>query len=225
MAHKKPILVWLLLAALVSMVGVYLILRFRSKIELRTTKADAMDESVDQSNPPPLPASREPKVARLAARLPPTAAVESDATPDAATSQPHGDGGVATLKRPSPAAQKVWRQFRLVQQADELAFETLKIPETARAAIRKINDDYRPPKGSLIGSGSDGASAYLDLQDRTRRNAIDNVLGSESAKDFFAAEAAEKTVEENALQEHSARLQTAFQQVDQQAVEAGPTLP
>jgi hypothetical protein len=225
MAHKKPILVWLLLAALVSMVGVYLTFRFRSKIELPTTKADAIDESVDRADQSPLLAARTPRIARLAPRLPPMTAVESEATPDAATSHPHGDGGAATLKRPSPAAQKVWRQFRLVQQADELAFETLKIPETARAAIRKINDDYRPPKGSLIGSGSDGASAYLDLQDRTRRNAIDNVLGFESAKDFFAAEAAEKTVEENALQEHSARLQAAFQQIDQQAVDAGPTLP
>jgi len=214
----------LLLAVLLSAVAAGLILRSRATNGAPATGPDEVGESVDQANPPKLPTVERPSGARSAPRLLPTV-VQSDVTTDLATSQARADAGASRRKRASPAALKVWRQFRFVRQADEVLFESMKIPETARAAIRKINEDYRPPKGHMLGSVSEGASAYLDLQDRTRRNAIDNVLGSDTAKDFFAAEAAERDARENALQEFLSRVPPAAEEPDQQAVDAGPALP
>jgi hypothetical protein len=61
---------------------------------------------------------------------------------------------------------------RATRDADERLFETLRLPETTRAAVRQVNDESERSGGDV----------------RARRAALETLLGSDAAKAFDAAE-------------------------------------
>jgi hypothetical protein len=86
---------------------------------------------------------------------------------------------------------------RVIQEADERAFETMKLPDATRAAIRRINDGYvkttrdfldaNPPTwspGEQVGANL----AKSDEADRARRAALKDVLGADGVSAFETAE-------------------------------------
>jgi len=123
--------------------------------------------------PPPIPAPAPAAVVETAA--------ESDAPPSAETPT------APTLGR---RALLVVNHNRRLQEADEQVFVTLNLSETARAEIRRINEEYRkrtevdptqPGGGGNGGAGTAGANL-------ARQDALRLFLGTVPAEQFEAAE-------------------------------------
>ncbi|MES1165338.1 MAG: hypothetical protein ABUR63_06270 [Verrucomicrobiota bacterium] len=80
-------------------------------------------------------------------------------------------------------------RFHLTRRADELVFETLKIDEGTRAAVRMINETQRPvrrPAESAVGVANAPDAAMI----AARRDALEKLLGSTVASTFHETEAA-----------------------------------
>jgi hypothetical protein len=91
---------------------------------------------------------------------------------------------------PAPAPNRrgllVVNHNRRLQEADENVFVTLALPESTRASIRQINDEYRrrtEAAGDAVTPPSDEASAL-----KARQAALTLLLGADSAKSFDAEE-------------------------------------
>jgi hypothetical protein len=124
-----------------------------------------------------------------------------------ANSELIGSTGELGLDRRKVAIQKlVWamnqrfRQDRITRQADEAAFETVKLDHKLRSAVRRVdNQEVRSGRSSLFRDGvsDDTLEQSIEQQENERHAAIERVLGHDASEAFFAAEAsARKTVEE-----------------------------
>jgi hypothetical protein len=102
--------------------------------------------------------------------------------------------------------------LRILSQVDENLFGTLKLPESARAAIRRINQEHKSKAQEFL-SSPDGGVAQLEAAEQARRAAIDTVLDADVAKDFHAGELAAT---------HSLRRQARF---GQPGATGGPGAP
>jgi hypothetical protein len=83
------------------------------------------------------------------------------------------------------------RNSRVIKEADERAFEGLSLPEDARAAIRRINEDYLRRKQELQvppGATPAAAGAGDSQPDRERRAALEQLLGEDGARQLHDAE-------------------------------------
>jgi hypothetical protein len=85
---------------------------------------------------------------------------------------------------------QAWQRFQSTRHTDEKAFETLKLADDTRVAIRKINEAHRPQARILMGLSVEEASQLLERDEDARRTAIGVLLGPDEAKDFYAAEVA-----------------------------------
>jgi hypothetical protein len=94
---------------------------------------------------------------------------------------------------------QAWRRYSQVRRADEMAFESLKIAEPARVAIRKINEEHRPKLRDLANTPPDGGTEAAERDETARRVAIDGVLGADAAKEFYAAESSAKLQRRNQM--------------------------
>jgi hypothetical protein len=146
--------------------------------------------------PPALPISAD--VARPRAG-PPAPTLEAQTVP-AEPPVPETRDRVAIQNRRLLVAS---HNLQLVRQADERAFETLKLPEETRVAIRKIDEELGRKTHDDLGVNSEQVSqmsidqqiglgiARNDAAERDRRAAIKDLLGPEGATDFATAAYAE----------------------------------
>ncbi len=173
----------------------------RSRADVRGTVADPGSAELPADRPARDPRAVWTRTSAVASPVRPLPAVAASpalvvevATP--ATAEP-----TVIPPRRSAAAMEVLRRYRLTQQADEMALESLRIAEADRAAIRKINEEHRPPRSNVIPSVADGGAENPDRREANRRVAIEKVLGDTAAKEFFAAEASERSARDNQLQQ------------------------
>jgi hypothetical protein len=162
-------------------------------------------ENVVNPPPPPAPAPSAPPVAI--------------APPPTADSPPPEAAAAATGKRPSFVAPDI---ETVIRAADEQAFQKLDMPEATRAAIRRINEEHAQ-KLHALRAGEPGASSEQQLNGntanitafrQTRREALEEILGADTAIRF------ERT-------EHAAtkRLHNQFRVQSLHGVPPGDTVP
>ena len=121
----------------------------------------------------------------------PALAVE---TPPAGASEPESP-------EPRPPVQPASRPLlvvnhnRRMQEADEQVFAALNLPDSTRAAVRLINEEYRKRTerdAEAVAGGGGGTSAPGAAEARAaldaRRDALVQLLGGEPARQFDAAE-------------------------------------
>jgi hypothetical protein len=149
---------------------------------------------VGQANKPSSPDRRS------APSTAPPATTEADA-PDLARS----DAGAADrtdAARPAGGRNEtlVVNHLQRLQEADEQLFESMKLPDATRAAIREITRDYvkrtlavatgPSPNGGGTGSLGAGAAetAEVAAAANARRDTLRNLLGGDAAKSFDTAE-------------------------------------
>lgn len=136
--------------------------------------AEAPEEPAAQALPPPPdPPSALPATANGAGSPPPV-------TASASLGDETGDTPDPTARRRQQLLTR--RRGQIIQAADEQVFDALKVPGTARDAIRAADRDY----ARAIEAGTGGNPA-LDA-DLTRRTAIANVLDPEAMHAFNLAE-------------------------------------
>jgi hypothetical protein len=109
------------------------------------------------------------------------------ADPPAQTDPPPPDLGTAEAVTPTQTSALRQRflehRGKVIQAADELAFDVLNLPDAQRAAIRAIDDQF---SRALLTDADPNAN-------QTRHSAIANVLGPDEAHAFnFAAHKAER---------------------------------
>ena len=184
MARPHPIIVGLVaLGALVIGLEVYLLHRPRRRAApVVSDEAPAAEVPQPAQPVPPAAVAPAPAPAALPPPVPPVPT--ASAAPAVAAIPPEADAGTdqvpARTKRPlfvAPAPERVLRD------ADEQAFQALQLPETTRAAIRKINEAHAETQRALR-DGSITTAEGLP----TRRAAIEQLLGAEAAHQFSAAE-------------------------------------
>ncbi len=105
------------------------------------------------------------------------------------------DGGteIALLRRQRVLAAN---RLQMIRQADEETFQTLNLPETTRAALRAIDDEYVRANQALQARREAEQNAGVDSHfpagdinaEQTRHAAIDSLLGPAGASAFTAAE-------------------------------------
>jgi hypothetical protein len=135
--------------------------------------------------PPPPPRAPEPLPPPPPA-APAVALVESPAEVDA---QAFADDP------PPPAPNRrgllVVNHNRRLQEADENVFTTLALPESTRASIREINDQYRrrtEPGDAAAGGATAASPGDAQVALKARHDALTSLLGTDSAKSFDAEE-------------------------------------
>jgi hypothetical protein len=230
--RPSPITIGVVALAMVVLgTGVYLVTRPHPHTE--PTAADDSPASPAQEPPPtPPPPPRHPPRPPIAAAPPgatPAAApappptesdppppAESDPPPPAAQALPDPAAVAAALKQ--RALLSASHNQQLVVSADEQTFERLHLPETTRAAVRQINEEYRRKTESQLGADPSGLSADQQIganiagnsdADRARRAAIDTLLGPDGAREFSAAEyAAERRLRLQLRRQWSEELDT-----------------
>ncbi len=79
---------------------------------------------------------------------------------------------------------------RRLQEADENVFATLALPESTRASIRQINDEYRrrTERGDATAGAPAAASGDAPAALKARQDALTSLLGTDSAKSFDSEE-------------------------------------
>ena len=116
----------------------------------------------------------------------PPAEVPAGDPPAQAAPPPPDLGSVeAVAPTQAPALRQRFLEHRgkVIQAADELAFDVLKLPDAQRAAIRAIDDQF----GRALATDADPNA------NQTRHAAIANVLGPDEARAFnFATHKAER---------------------------------
>ncbi len=136
--------------------------------------------------PPPSPPAREPEPAPPPP--PPAAPVVAIAETPAEDAQALADD------QPPPAPSRrgllAINHNRRLQEADESVFTTLALPDSTRASIRQINDEYRrrtEPSGDAAGASA-VASGDATSALKARHDALISLLGTDSAKSFDTEE-------------------------------------
>jgi hypothetical protein len=141
--------------------------------------------------PPPPPPAPPPLPAAAPAQPAPVMAVATAPDPDA---QAPGEDAQLAAAPPNRRALLTVNHNRRRQQADENVFNSLGLPEETRAAIRRINEEYRrqtepttpaaPASPPPVEVGE--AAAAL----KAREAAITQLLGPDQAKEFDSQERA-----------------------------------
>ena len=156
---------------------------YRSHHHQRATEvADPPEAASPEAD---LPQVDSPQVENQPASAPPAEA--PPAGPPAQAEPPPPDQGTVEAVAPTqdPALRRRFLEHRgkVIQAADELAFDVLNLPEAQRAAIRAIDDQF----GRALATDADPSA------NQTRHSAIANVLGPDEAHAFnFAAHKAER---------------------------------
>jgi hypothetical protein len=129
--------------------------------------------------PEPVPTPPPPPVA------PAVAVVETPAQADA-----QGPAEDQPQTVPGRRGLLVVNHNRRLQEADENVFATLALPESTRASIRQINDEYRkrtePSSDATAGDPPAAFDALAAL--KTRHDELTSLLGADPAKSFDAEE-------------------------------------
>jgi len=138
---------------------------------------------------PPAPAPRAPEIAPP----PPTPAPPPAAPAEAvAEAPPEVDAQAPGDETPPPAPSRrallVVNHNRRTQEADESVFSTLALPDSTRASIRQINDDYRRRTEAGADAGTTLGAADAAAALKARQDALTSLLGTDSAKSFDAEE-------------------------------------
>jgi len=184
MARLSPITLSLaaIMVAIVSG-AVFLIVHSRQPRSEPVTEA----EPAPTPMPPPPPPARENEPAPPPP--PPAAPAVAIAETPAEDAQPPADD------QPPPAPSRrgllVINHNRRLQEADENVFATLALPDSTRASIRQINDEYRrrtEPSGDAAGAPTVVASGDASAALKARQDALTSLLGTESAKSFDTEE-------------------------------------
>ncbi len=183
MARLSPITLSLaaIMVAIVSG-AVFLIVHSRELRHEPVTEA----EPAPTPMPPPPPPAREPEPAPP----PPPPAVPALAVAETAAEDAQPPAEEQPPPSPSRRGLLVVNHNRRLQEADESVFATLALPDSTRASIRQINDEYRrrtEPSGDASGApavASGDAAAAL----KARHDALVSLLGTDSAKSFDSEE-------------------------------------
>jgi len=186
-SRPSPITIVLLtLTASVVGIGIYMVARPRHEPEAAAPVAPTEDDA-----PTPPPEDKVPTQGETAARAALQAVAQAAMAEKTATDE--NDKAVKT-RRLFLSSQR----HKIRRSADESAFDVLKLPEAARAAIRRINDESERRDEKSIRNLS--TATPLDPQGRSdghdgagdaiRQSAIDSVLGPEVASQFTAFEGA-----------------------------------
>ncbi len=182
MARLSPITLSLA-AIMVAILGGAVFLLVHSRREPATA-----GEPVAVPAPTPVAPARAPDPAPPPPAMPVVAVTETPVEVDAQASADD---------QPPPAPNRrgllVINHNRRLQEADENVFASLGLPESTRASIRRINDEYRrrtepgggdaAAAGAIAATGSDATAAL-----EARKNALASLLGADSAKSFDAEE-------------------------------------
>ena len=184
MTRVSPIIVGLAGIALALLV-VAGYLMFRPHQHARTVPAAPafVDDDSDQAAPAP---------ARAAAPAP--AAIPPPSAPAAPEPSPQQVQNAAVKKRALLMAD---HNQRIIQEAAELAFVALHLPEATRAAVRDINASHLKARRDFIvanpatwspGEQQGANLAKTDENDRARRAALKAALGADGVTAFESAE-------------------------------------
>jgi hypothetical protein len=182
----SPITVGVFVVALLVVVAEVTVVR-RSGRQTDITAAPVPSEPPSPSAPP---APQPPPAAAPSARPTPLVAtgpalLEAEAEADAGVDA--GADRAAVLQRRALLA--AGQNQRLIQQVDETLFMTSKMGDPTRVAIRRINEDHaRRLQALLEAGGPDGTAAALGEAERSRRAALDSLLGPEASRAFDMAE-------------------------------------
>jgi hypothetical protein len=181
MRRLSPITIslWALLVGLLT-VGIFLVFLPRHVVR-QGTEMEAL--TTPEAPPPPAPVPARP------APAPPAAMVEA---PPPANNVASGadEARPPSEARPSRRALLAVNHNRRMQEADEQAFERLKLPEATRVAIRQLNEEHRRrtevgperPQGPDVGELAAAVNA--------REASLKLLLGVAPARDFDAEERA-----------------------------------
>jgi hypothetical protein len=170
LTRPNPIIVGLVtLTALVIGLEVRVLLKSR-----RHAHPAASDDTPPTELPLPASATAAPVVVDQVPERPPT----PPPSPPPVTAAPSPP--IAQTKRPLFVAPE---PERVIRDADEQAFEMMRLPEATRAAIRKINEEHARTERAL----RDGLPPPPEGLP-TRRAALDQLLGVEAGHQFDAAE-------------------------------------
>ena len=197
-ARVSPLIVGLAaIAVLVVGTAGYLL----SRPHRRNVSALAEPVSADDSEPQPLAA---PPAPAPPVQLPAAASTPAAPAPPPAAPQPPAALGSEPPPREVQTAAVKQRALlmadhnqRVTLEADERAFDTLKLPDPTRAAIRQINASYVKSRRDAIEANAAAWSpgeqlganlAKSDESDRARRAALKEVLGADGVSAFETAE-------------------------------------
>jgi hypothetical protein len=141
--------------------------------------------------PPPPPAPVPEPVPSPPSPPPPPPAVPAVAvveTPAEADAQEPAEDQPQAL--PGRRGLLVVNHNRRLQEADENVFATLALPESTRASIRQINEEYRKRTESSSDAAAGGPSASFDALAalKTRHDGLTSLLGADASKSFDAEE-------------------------------------
>lgn len=166
--------------------------------------------TADLASDPPLEAELPrltPARLEIGSEIHPAANAAPAAAPELAVAPgPTQDGGADVALGAVERRQRLLAEHnrQLMREADERAFDKLNVPNEARAAIRRINEDYaRATAGiqdtTLVDAAAEAAAASppasLSAQ-QTRHADIGGVLGDEVAR-FYSLERKEKKLLRN----------------------------
>jgi outer membrane biosynthesis protein TonB len=186
MARLSPITLSLAAIMVAVLSGtIFLIVHSRQPRPERVIEAEPTPEP-----PPPPPPARAPEPAPLPPPPPPAAPAVAIAETPAEDAQAPADD------QPPPAPSRrgllAINHNRRLQEADESVFATLALPDSTRASIRQINDEYRrrtEPSSDASGAPEvapgDAASAL-----KARHDALVSLLGTDSVRSFESEERA-----------------------------------
>jgi hypothetical protein len=199
-SRVSPLIVGLAAIAITLVVAEgYLLFRPHSPKASAVVTAASPDDSDRQpiAPPPALPPAAAPSLPAVSAPAAPEATApdppQAVAAPPAEAATPEAQHA-AVKKRALLMAD---HNQRVVLEADEQAFEALRLPDQTRAAVRQINGNYvkttrdfleaNPPAwspGEQLGANL----AKSDESDRTRRAALKEALGADGVTTFETAE-------------------------------------
>jgi hypothetical protein len=157
----------------------------REQVEAPANEVPVAPHAQALEPPAPLPPTVPPRAAPVAVSPsePHAAAAAADDQP-AASSAPPG--------RARPGAL-ISNHNRRLEEADEQVFATGQLPESTRAAIRRINLAYRTQTETEVRGGSSadqesGAEVVTASAARSRQDALRLLLGDQPAREFDAQE-------------------------------------
>jgi hypothetical protein len=199
----SPITIGLLaLAAVVAAIALYVLLRSPSVPEPAPPPPEPDEAPTRQERRPPA-ASAPAHPRELPPMSTPSAPPAQPQPPDVAAPvvaaaiapAPSRDAGQSINRGRGLLVAQLFHKRRL--EADERAFESLKMGEATRTSIRQINDAYKKQiDEAWTGSGVDGAPADPPgapsnaAATRARHEALVNLLGADASREFEAAERA-----------------------------------
>jgi hypothetical protein len=187
------------------LLGVELSALHRTKSRAAADLAYDPPREAEPQHPSPRP--RAAPASEVSSEAHPAAKPARAAAPELAVAPgPTRDGGADAAPGAVERRQRLLAEHnrQLMREADERAFDKLKVPNEARAAIRRINEDYaRATAGiqdtTLVDASAEAAAASppasLSAQ-QTRHADIAGVLGAEVAQ-FYSLERKEKKLLRN----------------------------